>query len=421
MATTDTPVKLGPFNQGVNNRLPDNELQGGDGGAFLRSAVNVDLRTTGTLKRRQGVTLALAGLDCHSLHVDGDSAYMVDGTTLYSLTGKPAALTKAALRSGLVPGGRISYTEVNGDVVYTDGVVLRRLSSGQDKPFGVAMMDPAPGVAAAGAGNLAPGLYQVCFTYIADDLQQSGSTEPVQVEVTEGQAIEVTGLPATFPAGVVAIGVYMSPVNGDQLMLATVLAAAQTSFTITAPQQLTSRCQTLMLKPMPAGSIVRSNNGRLLVARDRILHYSEPFAPSLHLPAKNFIPFTTRITVVQPIRTGTYVCTENKSYFFAGDLAKADAVEVLPYGAIEGTGNTAPDNLMCWWMSVRGQVQANGADVKNVQEGSIAMNSAAAGASFFREQDGMKHVVTSLFGSGANGAAAHSFMDGEIVRKATQL
>lgn len=423
MTTAAKPPRIGPFNLGVNNRRADTDLAVPKVGAYLRFGVNVDLRESGRMQRRKGFTESLAGSDCHSLWATPDEsrAYAVDGTTLYELSGAPEAIAKTTVRSGLVPGTRLSFTDVNGTTIYTDGTVLRKIIAGADYPLGPPMLAVTPLIAAAGAGALPAGKYQLCFAYLGTDMQQSGSTTPQQIDVAEGQAIAITGLPAAFPTGVQGVMVYMSPVNGDQLMLAQVLASAQTTLSITTIPQLTGRCQTLLLKPMPAGNIVRANNGRLLVAAGQILHYSDPYALALTQPGRNYIPFATEITVIESVKTGTYVATADKTYFFAGDIAAAEAVEVLPYGAVPGTGGTSPDNMKAWWMSTRGLVQAAGGEVKNVQEQAIAINKAAAGAAMFREQDGIKQVVTSLFGTEQTGAAAYSYMDAEIVRKGTVL
>ena len=61
---------IGPF-AGINNRLPDHKLgivsRGQKSGDYLRNAVNVHLTSAGTLQRRKGTTLVLAGADRHSL------------------------------------------------------------------------------------------------------------------------------------------------------------------------------------------------------------------------------------------------------------------------------------------------------------------------------------------------------------------
>lgn len=421
MTTTTRPIAVGPFNLGVNHRLPDTQLKVPRVGTFLRSAVNVDVSDAGTIGRRTGYALALAGTDVHSLYSFGEHAYVVDGTVLYRLSGSPAALTQTAVRTGLRPGQALSYEAFNDRVVYTDGLTVRRLDGLADKPLGVPMMERAPTVLAAGSGSLAAGRYQVCFTYISDELEQSGTTQPIQVDAVENSSILIGDLPAAFPTGVAGVAIYMTQPNGDQLYFYRTLTTAASTHAIPAPPALTGRVQTLLMRPLPGGSIIRHNIGRLLVAKGKVLFYSEPFAPALHYPHKNFIPFDTEITVVESLETGTYVATEDATYFFAGDIADAEAKKVLPYGAVPGTGGVSPDRLKCWWMSVRGLVQASEQGVVNVQEKNVAVNPAAAGASLYREQNGLKQVVTSLFGTEATGASAYTFMDAEIIRKGTIL
>lgn len=417
MASTTKPIKVGPFNLGVNNRLPDTELVVPNVGVFLRSGVNVDLTNPGTLKRRQGFDSALVGSDCHSLFSRGNEAYVVDGTTLYALSGDPAALTKTAVRTGMSVGKRLSYAVVNDSILYTDGTVLRRLSGAQDFPVSVPMMSPEPTVAAT-SGALPDATYQVCFTYFDAAFQQSGSTTPVAVT---GTGVSISNLPAAFPTDVAGVMVYMTPPGGDVLMLAQVLTSPQTTLDITSPLALTGQCPTLLLKPMPAGSIVRHNNGRLLVAVGSTLIYSEPFS-NLYDPAKNFIPFSSTINVLESLTAGFYVATDDQTFYFGGDITNTAARGVLPYGGVAGTGGTYPDKLRCWWMSPRGMVQGDDAgNVKNTQENNIAMNPAQLGASMFRERDGTKQVVTSLFGSDTTGATAYSYMQAEIVRKGITL
>ena len=420
MPTPSDTQKIGPFNLGVNTRLPDTQLKA-EGGTFLRSAVNIDISTPGTIKRRAGYARALNAVDAHSLYATENEAYFVDGTVLYRLSGTPTALVKTAVRTGLRPGQLLSYDTINERIIYTDGMTVRRLDGLADKPLGVATMERAPVVMAGGPGALPAGRYQVCFAYINAELEQSGTTQPVQVNVPENGSIAISDLPAAFPSGVVGVAIYMTHPNGDQLYFYRTLTLAATTHTIPALSVLTGRAQTLLMRPLPGGSIVRHNNGRLLVAKGKVLFYSEPFAPALHYPHKGFIPFDTDIAVVESLKTGTYVATQDASYFFQGDIADATAEKVLPYGAVPGTGGASPDRLKCWWMSVRGLVQATEQGVVNVQEKNVAVNLANAGASMYREQNGLKQVVTSLFGTEATGASAYTFMEAEIIRKRTTL
>lgn len=420
MPTPSDARKLGPFNLGMNNRLPDSHMVVPKVGSYLRSAVNVDISTVGTVKRRQGTSVAMAGADVHSLWAEQGDALFVDGTVMYALN-EPAN-AKTSVRTGMRPGARVSYTRLNGQTIYTDGAVLRRIVANVDTPLGVPKISPEPHVAAGGVGGLTPGLYQVCFTYFDSELRQSGSTTQIQVDVAAGQGIVITNLPAAFPTGTDGVMVYVTACNGDIPFLERALVAPQASLTISAQPQLGGQCPTLGLEPMPAGSIVRQNNGRLLVADGVFLHYSEPFAPALRNPVKGYIVFDDPVTVVESVKTATYVVTEKNAYYFAGDIAAAEMVKVLPYGAAAGSGGTGTDQLSCWWMSTRGLVlgDANGG-VKNMQEDKVVVDPAMYAATMYREQDGRKQFIAANFSAGTAGAAAHSFMEAEIVRKGTTL
>jgi hypothetical protein len=73
-------------------------------------------------------------------------------------------------------------------------------------------------------------------------------------------------------------------------------------------------------------------------------------------------------------------------------------------------------------MSERGMVMGTqDGQVANLQEKNVAVDPAIVGASLFREQDGMKQMVSSLFSPQSTVIAARSFMDAEIVRKETEL
>jgi hypothetical protein len=411
-------ITVGPF-LGVDNRRPDHRLaateRGRKAGDYLRNAVNVDLSASGTLTRRPGTTLAVAGTNCHSLWSEADARLFVEGDTLHALD---HALAKTALRTGLTPGMRMSYCVAGTDVYYTNGVVLERLRNGVCVPAGVPVPNPAPTVTATNGGSLPEGRYQVALTRRAADGEESGSTVPVQVSVPADGVITVSGI----DCGTDYASVYLTPPNGDLLFRADVLPVGQTSLTIPVMPQLGGRCQTLLMRPMPAGHIVRYRNGRLLVAAGDALYYSEPYAPALHNPARGYIPFAARITVVEPVEGGVFVVTD-KTWFLAGDdIDKADPVEVLPYGAVEGTGGRSPVGTTAWWFSTRGMVEgAADGSVKNLQEEHVAVGSAAAGATHYREHDGMRHLVSSLFGTEASVGAASSWMEAEIVRKENML
>lgn len=410
MSANTAPI--GPF-VGINNRLPDHQLgiveRGRKAGDYLRNAVNVDLTAAGTLQRRKGSTLVVPGSDCHSLWSDGEKAFYVDGDTLYQYP-------RIALRSGLVPGRRVSYCETpTGDVIWTNGTVLERIRAGVSAPLGLPVPNPAPTVSASVGGSLKAGVYQVAITAANADGEESGATWPVQVNVPEGGRIEVSGLPGTL------VNIYVSPLNGDALYLAATTTAS--SYVIPVMGVQGAQCPTLNLRPLPAGRFVREYHGRLLVADASGLYYSEPWAYGLYNPLRGYIPLEG-ITLLEPGQTGVYVATADKTYWLSGlDVDQLErVVELLPYGAVEGSAAHIENSNDIAWFSTRGLViGSQDGQAKNVQEATVAVGPAQIGATLYREQDGMRQLVAAVSGAQESRAAANSFMTMEVVRKENML
>ena len=215
--------------------------------------------------------------------------------------------------------------------------------------------------------------------------------------------------------------IYVSPANGDALYLATTTTAS--SYIIPIVGSLRQSLQTLGLRPMPAGDIVRERGGRLLVAVGATIYYSEPFGYGLHNPLRGRVHFGERITLLAPVDGGCYVGTEAATFWLpGGDIEKTEVVELLPYGVVPGTDTALENQTGVAWMSTRGLVVADAAgQAKNVQEDAVAVEPAATGATLFREQDGMRQLVSSLAGAQTSRAAADSFMTMEVVRKENML
>ena len=407
MSAATAPI--GPF-VGINNRLPDHQLgvvdRGRKAGDYLRNAVNVDLTTAGTLQRRKGSTLAQAGADCHSLWSDGEKAFYVDGTDLKRFTGEVVA-------TGLAYGRPVSFCAApTGDVIWTDSVRLEAIDKGA---VAVPTPNPAPTVTASGGGALRAGYYQVCITNVASGGRESGSTWPVQVQVPDSGRIEVSGLPGTL------VNIYVSPLNGDTLYLTASTTASSYIIPVIGTQG--AQCSTLNLRPLPAGRFVREYHGRLMVADASGLYYSEPWAYGLYNPLRGYIPLPG-ITLLEPGQTGVYVATADKTYWLSGlDVDQVERmVELLPYGAVEGSSARMENSNDVAWFSARGLViGTQDGQAKNVQEDTVAVGPAQIGATLYREQDGMRQIVSATTPQGVTRAAASSFMTMEVRRKESML
>ncbi|THF55907.1 hypothetical protein [Pseudothauera rhizosphaerae] len=378
-------VRSGPF-LGIDTRRPDYSLGVSDGGRhagdYLRDAVNVDLTNVGTLRRRsgRGTRTVEAATGCRSLWSgDGVTAYYADGGTLYRFP-------SAAVRAGLTPGLSVSYClGPDGAVYWSDGEILERIRT-VSETIGVTT-PAAPTVTPSTGGSLPAGLYMVAVSAVNAAGEESGLTWPVQVTVPANGLITVTGLP-------VSARVYVSSTNGDLLFL-----HGSSGTVDDLPDTVGRQPATLGLCPLPAGHIVRWHSGRLLVARDNILYYSEPFAPGLHNPARGYIPFPARISIVAPCEAGVYVVADRTYWLPGGDVEAAPQVyQPLPYGAIEGTHLDDPRTGALWWCSTKGLVAASkDGGAKNVQEDRMELAiESERGAALYRAQDGIRQLIVTL-------------------------
>lgn len=185
--------------------------------------------------------------------------------------------------------------------------------------------------------------------------------------------------------------------------------------------QLAAGPYSLGLRPLPPGDILAFLNGRLYSASGAFLYYSEPYMFGTYNPGRNYIQFPAPITMVEPCQNGVFVSAD-QTYWIAGDPSVAELNPVLPYKAIPGTSGQVPNSNSCFWLSERGIVMGSQTgEVKNLQEDKVATGSADAGASLFREVDGVKQIIAPVFGPQDTVMAARSFFDAEVIRKETAL
>jgi len=410
---------------GLNNRLPEFRLRT-EAGTFVRAAANVDISDGFNAKRRQGFARAVAGTDCHSFWVDEvtNLALFADGASLYKLV--PTATGVAGnLLSATAAGYRraLSYVRVNDEILFTNGSANYALRDGETvvRPLGMAPLSAAPAVAASAGGALEAGYYTVAFAFVNGEGELSALTEAAQVSVAAAGALAITGLPASWPTDATGLLVYVSPPNGEVLFLQARLSAPAASRTITTLGVGGAQAATQFMVPMPAGQIMRYFGGRLHVAAGSTLWYSNIYSPALCTPTKGYVQFPAPITVFEPCEDGCYLVAD-ATYWLAGDIASATAQKVSAARGVLGTGGRSTVAQQCFWMSDKGLVAGSpGGAIKLLQDQNVVVDSAQVGATLFREADGQRQLVSSLFGGDGSTAAASSYMDAEVVRKGTTL
>jgi hypothetical protein len=345
-------IPLGPWLTGMDNVSPDASR---DPGAPV-DAVNVVFDKAGGAMRRRGFSLLNAGPGWHSLwtspkgrtfcvHLDQLCSVSFDGamtaTPLYTLAAKTP----------------LSYTEINGDVICTNPSEILRIDL-DNVVSRLGMARPAPpAVSAVDYGGLDAGRYAVAISPMRWD-EEGPLSYAAFVDVPQDGGIRVT-----VPGVEAGYRIYRTQANGEQLHA--VSGATPGATHSLGAQPIGRAADSIYLESLPPGSIVRHWRGLALVARGRIIFWSEPMRYGLYDPRHNFVQMAHTVTLMEPVEGGVYVGDRDGVKFLAGPSPKEWAVKaksgVTP---VAGTGTTiqgsilggdlATDERVAVWLSEKG-------------------------------------------------------------------
>jgi hypothetical protein len=173
--------------------------------------------------------------------------------------------------------------------------------------------------ASLGVGGLTAGRYAIAVTFLRGN-EESGASPISFIELSEGDGLNIT-LPQPVATDITAIRVYRTQANSDVLYRCTD-APVTTSITI-GSGPLGRQCDTLNMRQLPGGQIVRYWRGRVLVARGRNLLFSEPMRYGIWTPTENFVQFPHTIRVMEPVEGGVFVGTQDGVVFLSGETPEA--------------------------------------------------------------------------------------------------
>lgn len=412
-------VKQTGFPAGINNRASDQDLPRDENGAILaaRGLVNLDLKN-GKPVTRAGQTKRDEG-DYHSPgKLVGQGMFAVkNGDLVRIVNGVPVETIRAD-----VGRRRLSYTEVLGDLWWSNGEVIRRIRRGDfaDMPIGpdcagVPNLSPYPG------GGLVAGNYVVAATWLDAEGRESGAVGSVDVEIAEGEAILVHGIPPA-PETAVLCRIYVSPPNGSELYAAKEIAAGVSNTRITAGDERgsTRALETLWHTPFPACSVLRWSNGRLYGVDGNTIYWSPGLRPQLW-HHDNYLRQGARITLFEPLENaGIWLSDHKATYWLQGvdprkdwrRIAKRDTA-AAPNCSIVVPGNavgldTTVDVVV--WVASDGRFCVGMPDGTLVvlNEDSLAMPLPDEGAMFMRQHEGLRQLVTAYVMRGTNDALRFS-------------
>lgn len=378
-------LSKGPF-LGINNRLPDFGMHKPKEGDFLRTAINVDVDDSGSLRRRAAAVRVQAMTGAHSLF----NGHLVRDSVLYRIALPTYSETMLKV---LTSNAAMSYAEYNGDIYFSNGTDSGRITQdGAVLPW--AMPTPAAPAVSSVGGDLFAGKYQVVVSYAnATTGEEGGVSYPTQYQLSDVGGLRVT-LPGAV-AGATHIRVYVSAVNGSVPFLAGSFAVGTPVADIIVAA--TGRDASVRNEvPLPAGTRIFMFNGCLCSIKGNDWFIGLPSRPGYRLDIGSRVPFPAPISVAVSNQGGAYIVAD-RTYFFAGtDPASIDEVrDILPYGAVAGTEFEPPNKSLVGWFGAKGVVLADAfGEVQTPMTDNIDLTPPATGISTVFDTRGYRRVVS---------------------------
>ncbi|WP_157979253.1 hypothetical protein [Rhodoferax ferrireducens] len=296
------------------------------------------------MKKRDGYSLAQAGAftDAYAT-LDEQRMYVVDDGQLKAMTGPASSITLQSGNSSTA----MHWTEINEQVFFSNGT-----DAGVIQPDNAVLpwrwvAPDAPALAAV-TGTLPAGLYRVLCTYTLADGRETGGNEPVEITLTEGQAIQISDIPQL--AGC-ATNVYVAP--ADSTVFSHFRTTLQTALVWNySPDNLRRDFTNDVLSPLPFDvDVIQAWRGRIYAAqyfphdKQTAIWCSQPLGFHLFNLAQDFFMVPGRVTMLAPTDDALLIGTDRR--VFAYDASKLD--ELAPYGVIPGQHWSKDDDRILFW------------------------------------------------------------------------
>mgnify|MGYP003109355169 CR=1 FL=1 len=389
---------------GVNNRIQGTE-HGGlrderismPATKFVRKALNVDFTAEGHPLRRRGWARQLEGYVHSAWGSDQLGVFLsvVDGALCAGPTpGDLAAIASANQYLAM------SYAVFGDMVLATNGAEGFAYVPSYDQALPWALPKPP-----------APNAMSVAV-YVDWRGREHAASTP-----TDG-----AGSSAPLPTGAVSMRTYVADNLGP---VADTVPGDDVIDTVYRDNGL--EVGTLHLDPMPVGQLLTASNGRIYVAQDDVIWFSEPLQPHLCRMSTNLYRAPSKVTLLQGTDNGVYVGHGRGVYFVSGkDPFDTQQKHVSPYAPVAGAYSRIPGEkfglpegeVPVWW-GTDGVLMAGlpGGEVTQLTRDRLAVSKFRSGAVSLREREGMSHIVSALRnGGGMGGMVASDSVVAEIRR-----
>ncbi len=308
---------------------------------WLTQADNINVTDTGGLTRRDGYSLVAAGSYTGVYTtLDFSRMYVVVGSVIKDYVGNTL--------KDLTSTDPMYWAEVNTQVFFTNGTdsgVL--LPDSSVLPWG--WQTPAvPGVAAV-TGSLPAGQYQVRCTFTLPDGRETGASYVTELTLTEGQALQVTGLQTLSGH---TTNIYIAPANSTVFQLA-FSTTSLSAFTWNAsPDDLGVELTNHQLSPLPRDATsIQAWGGRIYAAQyfastdQTIVWFSQPLGFHLFNLGQDFFMVPGRVLMLAPHSDALIVGTDAATYAYTGEKLE----QLAPYGVVPGQHWSEDDERILFW------------------------------------------------------------------------
>lgn len=319
---------------------------------WLVQADNVDVTNRGKLVSRTGYTRTLAA-SISSAYATLDEArlYAVIGTNLSVMAGSASALTLAS-----VSAAPMSWTEINGQVFFNNGVDSGVIAPDNTVRHWAWTLPTSPDLAAV-SGSLAAGQYQVVCTFTLPDGRETGTSDPVVIDLAEGQALQVSAIPQVSGY---TTNVYIAPANSSVFGLAWESATAAMVWN-GSPDDLGRESSTNNLSPLPDGcSVIQAWKGRIFAAQyfpemdQSVIWESQPLGFHLFNLRQDGMMVPGKVLMLAPHDDGLVIGTDRAVNVWTGEAFGL----LAPYGVVPGRHWDIDDDKTILFWTTRGVCRA---------------------------------------------------------------
>jgi hypothetical protein len=385
MARNDPVITIGKI-LGLNNVQAPEELKRGE----MVELANVDVTDAQHARQRPGF-VNVNVIPCHSVGGSPRDVLLVQPP--YLTTVDPATNTITRITTLQAPTAPMAYATYRGMVFYSNGTDKGAVHSGRDAGWGQEPPGSSPELISNPDGALPPGQYRVCTTALSATGEESPPTPLVTITLPETGGITITRI--VHPPGATWVRVYATAHDGATFKLANAVPTTiDTVSLVTEPRGLA--LSTYGLAPLPPGQALGYFRGRMLVAADDVLWWSEPYHIGLMDPSRNFVSFPGRIISVMPVDEGVVVCYDGGVVYLRGvDPATFVWIDRGTSQAVPGTEAPIPSDRFgtenqgveddSWvWLSDQGFMAAtHEGEVLDLLSGRVDVDAGARGAGVF--------------------------------------